>query len=49
MCCAVIDAEGNCKDGTGASYCDTHHPDTGVDTCTDHPTAVRPPANGQST
>ena len=42
MCCSVQpDAEGNCPDGAEGSNCNTHHPDTGIHTCADHPTAVR--------
>jgi len=42
MCCALQpDAEGNCPDGAEGSDCTTHHPDTGIYTCADHPTAVR--------
>ena len=42
MCCgAQPDAEGNCPGGAEGSDCTTHHPDTGVYTCADHPTAVR--------
>jgi len=42
MCCSLQpDAEGNCPDGAEGSNCNTHHPDTGIYTCADHPTAVR--------
>ena len=42
MCCAVQpDAEGNCPGGAEGSDCTTHHPETGIYTCADHPTAVR--------
>ena len=42
MCCSVQpDAEGNCPEGAQDSYCYTHHPNTGIYTCADHPTAVR--------
>ena len=42
MCCgAQPDAEGNCPEGAQGSDCFTHHLDTGIYTCADHPTAVR--------
>ena len=44
MCCAVQPvAGGHCLDF--ASNCYTHHPETGIDTCADHPTAVRVEGN----
>ena len=42
MCCEEQeDAEDNCPEGAQSSDCSTHHPDTGIYTCADHPTAVR--------
>ena len=42
MCCSVQpDVEDNCPDGADGSNCNTHYPDTGIHTCTDHSTAVR--------
>ena len=42
MCCEhQEDADGNCPEGAQGSNCNTHHPDTGIYTCADHPTAVR--------
>ena len=42
MCCSLQpDSDGNCPDGADGSNCNTHHPDTGINTCADHPTAVR--------
>ena len=46
MCCAVQpNVEGDCPQGADGSNCNTHYPDTGLDTCADHPTAVRVEGN----
>merc|ERR1712227_172262 len=50
MCCEEQeDAEDNCPEGAQSSDCSTHHPDTGIYTCADHPTAVRKEDNEEST
>jgi len=46
MCCEhQEDADDNCPEGAQGSNCNTHHPDTGIYTCADHPTAVRKEAS----